>query len=329
MSVSYLQEATELTQQLTDAKTALSQSQQQAAQQLATFQSHVYETLGQTRVQHQSQLDRLLEQLAEQRQQISRMASAAEASSRAAEAAVHVADCHIAGLEAVAERKATELVEMQQEMEAHRQETASMAASAEAAAHVATGRICALEAAARQSSAELVKAQQAGDGQREQLAALQMLVACQGLGASRCNLQSRTRLALLRQEIASLKARQPVYKNAAEEPARLKPCPSHGLQGWRPCGPASHDVLKDITIHHNTFPAAEAISGALFADACVQYVTFKVGGAAVFICGIKCSIGIGSDVCIEASTCDDDTLCLHLSFLSSKLSISSKPVRIQ
>lgn len=148
-----------------------------------------------------------------------------------------------------------------------------MAASAEAAAHVATGRIFALEAAARQRCAELVKAQQAGDVQREQLAALQMLVACQGLGARRCKLQSRTQLAALCQEIASLKASQPACKDAAEEPAPLTSYPSHDSQSWRP---ASREVLEDITPHDNACPAAEAISGELLADGCVGCATFNL-----------------------------------------------------
>lgn len=115
-----------MAQQLADARTAMGQCQQQAAQQLADFQLHVYKVLGQTRTQHQSRVDQLTDQLAEKRQEISDMAASAGLASTAAQAAADAADHRIAALEADAEHSNAELAGMQLEAEAQRKQLAAL-----------------------------------------------------------------------------------------------------------------------------------------------------------------------------------------------------------
>ncbi|KAK9844910.1 hypothetical protein WJX74_008583 [Apatococcus lobatus] len=240
------QEAAGLEQQLADAKSAMTRSQQQAAQQMAAFQAHVYETLGQYRAQHHSQSDRLMDELAQQRQEMTCMAASAETASRAAEAAAHGAEAHIRALEAAAEQRDMQLVRMQLEIEAHTQEKAVLAASAEAAQESAEAAVQAADTLA----ADLAMMQQTAEGQRDQLAALQKLVACQSLGAASFRLHSRRRLASLFQDIAALKARSP-----ASTCQPLKP------QTHRRAHPAPSPVLKDITNYDRADTTAEQIPG--------------------------------------------------------------------
>lgn len=115
-----------MAQQLADARTAMGQCQQQAAQQLADFQLHVYKVLGQTRTQHQSRVDQLTDQLAEKRQEISDMAASAGLASTAAQAAADAADHRVAALEADAEHSNAELAGMQLEAEAQRKQLAAL-----------------------------------------------------------------------------------------------------------------------------------------------------------------------------------------------------------
>ncbi|KAK9844889.1 hypothetical protein WJX74_008232 [Apatococcus lobatus] len=245
-TLAHAQEAAGLKQQLADAKSAMAHSQQQAAQQMAAFQAHVYETLGQYRAQHHSQSDRLTDELAQQHQEMTRMAVSAETASRAAEAAAHVAEAHITALEAAAEQRDAQLVRMQLEIEAHTQEKAVLAASKEAAQDIAAAAAQAADARA----ADLAIMQQTAEGQRDQLAALQILVACQGLGAASSRLHSRRRLASLFQDIAALKARSPVPTGQTAEP-----------QTHRHAHPAPSPALKEITNYHSADTTAEQIPG--------------------------------------------------------------------
>lgn len=99
------------------------------AQQLADFQAHVYKILGQTRTQHQSNLDRLMEELADKRRQVSNMAGAASLANTAAQAAADAAARCTATLEAHAEHRNAELARMWQAAEAQREELAALSVS--------------------------------------------------------------------------------------------------------------------------------------------------------------------------------------------------------
>ena len=104
----------------------MGQIQEQAAQQMADFQSLVYKIVGQTRTQHQSRIDQLTNQLAEKRREISEMAECAGLASTAAQAAADAAACRITILEAAAEHSNAELARMQGAAQAQREELAAL-----------------------------------------------------------------------------------------------------------------------------------------------------------------------------------------------------------